>query len=205
MKTINVLSAFEVVLIRNGARVTVKVPQGVSTQEDDVADHWYTQSHLANGGFGTPEYAAGVRAAADTAFVTAREAMRSYALMERAAQEAEAGAKLPAVEPAFKRLHIADDEMQGLVEGIERPATEKPAAAPKDPATPKPAKAPKAPKGDKAKDAGAQTEAGASTETDTAAGAEPAAQIEGEPGADAVSEGAAQEAEAGAGAATEAG
>lgn len=110
MKTINCTRAFDVIVAREGkGNVLVKVPQGVSNQENDVADHWYTKVHLAGGGIGSPEYAGACRVQADAAFLTARDTMASYAQLEAAAHEAEVAAGQEPAEPASARLALPDE------------------------------------------------------------------------------------------------
>jgi len=118
MKTINAAKAFQLIIARppNG-NVVVNVPQGVSNQEDDVADHWYTKVHLANGGMGSPEYAADCRAKADATFIYARDAVRQYELMEAAAAEAEAAALIE-TSPSYTRLALPKEEPQDAPEAV---------------------------------------------------------------------------------------
>lgn len=122
-KTIHAASAFSVNLVRpKEGLVTVKVPQGVSIQEDDVADHWFTKAHLASGGLGSTAYAETVRAQADSAFVKARDAIKHYESLEAAAQEAEKAADVDPVKPAWERLAAApaeDDDRAEADEGEE--------------------------------------------------------------------------------------
>jgi hypothetical protein len=112
MKTINVARAFSLIL--KGGEPPVTVPAGVQQVEDAIAEHWYTKLHLANGGFGTVEYAKATRAKADEAFHKAKALVDEYHGLERAAQEAEAEAKLDPVEPAYVRFGLADADEAGL-------------------------------------------------------------------------------------------
>lgn len=100
MKTINVAKPFSVII--NGAPFSVAA--GVQKVPAEVADHWYTQAHLVQGGFGTSEYAKACRDAADAAFVAASAAIKKYEGLETAAQDAEKAAGLDPVEPAVYRL-----------------------------------------------------------------------------------------------------
>lgn len=115
MKTINVASAFELVL---GAGRTIKVPAGVQNVDDEVADHWFTALHLASGGFGTAEYAASTRQTADTAFLDAKAAVDRYEGLEKAARAAEEAAGLKPTAPAYERLggFSRDEEEDRMVE-----------------------------------------------------------------------------------------
>lgn len=106
-KTINVQTPFTVIVNVGQGVAPFKVAAGVQRVPAVVADHWYTQAHLASGGFGTPEYAAGARASADEAFVKARDAALRYQELEDAARAAEQEAGLAPVEPAYLRLAAA--------------------------------------------------------------------------------------------------
>lgn len=91
------------------------VPAGVQQVDKAVAEHWYTKLHLANGGFGTPEYAAAAREAADAAFCKADDAVKAYQSLEDACHDAERAADLDPSEPAHVRLR------QFTVEAVHTP------------------------------------------------------------------------------------
>ena len=102
-KTINVAKAFSVII--DGA--AVKVEAGIQKVPAVVADHWYTQTHLVKGGFGTEEYAAAARQAADAAFFAADVLVKKYHSLEEAVKDAEVAAALEPSEPAFTRIPAA--------------------------------------------------------------------------------------------------
>ena len=98
--TIHVAKAFKVIIA--GAQVDVLA--GVQSVDKAIAEHWYTQAHLAHGGFGSPDYAKAARAASDAAYVKAKAAHEAFVGLEDAAEDAEKAAGLPVAEPAFLRL-----------------------------------------------------------------------------------------------------
>jgi hypothetical protein len=104
MKTVHVAKSFKVIVDLGAGPVPYEVPAGVQSVPASVADHWYAAAHLANGGFGTPEYARGARDAADNAFVQARDMFKTYEGLEKAATDAEEAAGQVPSAPAFERL-----------------------------------------------------------------------------------------------------
>ena len=112
---------------------TVDVPAGVQTVPDEVADHWYTQGHLLEGGKGGAAYASAVRDSADQQFVKAKEAMALYLTMEQGVLDAETAAGVEPSEPALTRLGADGpdprpmlDAYHAAVEAYEPPPEEDP-------------------------------------------------------------------------------
>jgi hypothetical protein len=127
-KTINVSAPFTVIVGGN----SVRVEAGVQKVDAEIAEHWYTQLHLVQGGFGTAEYAKACRDAADAAFVIADAAIKKYAGLEDAAQEAERAAGLDPVKPAIHRLRArpepGDDGDEDRTTGSDDPEPASPGA-----------------------------------------------------------------------------
>lgn len=130
-KSINVARPFNLTL--KSGQPPIKIAAGVQSVDPEIADHWYTKQHLANGGHGTAEYAAAARASADETFLKALAARNEYEVLEEAAGDAEEAAGLERSEPAFRRLmpkpDLDDGEGAGKDDGDDKADAPKPAKA----------------------------------------------------------------------------
>lgn len=111
MPAINVAKAFNLIITPGSEKLHFE--PGVHDVTESVAEHWYTQEHLVEGGESLAKKA---RAAADAAFRTADAAVKEYQGLEAAARAAEIEVGLEPPPPAHVRLLAADegdDELPG--------------------------------------------------------------------------------------------
>lgn len=116
MRKIHVDTAFN--LLESPGAAPRRFEVGEHEVEDHIADHWYVQQHLKDGG---PTGAKLARDAADAAYRKAAVAIADYQRLEDAAHQAEVNAGLEPSAPAHERLAEGAEEHEAEVEAEAEP------------------------------------------------------------------------------------